>query len=268
MSNRLDVAVSYAQREWKCLILQPNGKAPAGRTGSSGATDDLVTIRQWFGSPKDYNIGINCSASGLFVVDCDIKPDKGPAGISSWLVLCERFRTDWESTYCVVTPSGGLHIYWATNLALRNSESELAINIDTKGNNNYVVAAGSVIDGVEYEHFGGDVPLSIPEWLEALFKPRPPETREGLERRIDYDRRSTNDQRENARAGLLRTIGEALLGERNNTLNWDAYKIATKFWPLEERESLLDEVRMIALEIGLTESEIESTMRSARRAMS
>lgn len=266
MTNRGDQAVANAIRGWGSFPLQVGGKEPATRSGFKAATLDIVTLRRWWRT-TDYNVGVACGISNLFVVDLDVKPDKGPPGIDRWCEIADAWGIDWEATYCVVTPSSGLHIYWYTELELRNTWSELAVNIDTRGYLGYVAGAGSVVDGIEYEHCGGDVPLPVPEQLAALFKVKPPETREQLERRIDYDRRGDSEQRKNAKSGLLRSIAEALQGERNNTLNWDAYKIATKFWPLDEREELLDEVRAIALEIGLTEREVDATIRSARRAM-
>src|SRR5215471_12041699 len=170
--TRLARAEGYAARGWFPFPCKVNSKAPATRSGFEAGTNDLVTIRQRWRT-TDYNIGIWTGAANLVVIDLDVKPEKGPPGIEAWILLCDKHGLGYEQTYCVVTPSGGLHVYFAVEDGnwyppSTSTSQRVGINIDVRSSGSYVLAAGSEIDGVFYEECGNNELLSLPDWLATM----------------------------------------------------------------------------------------------------
>lgn len=263
--SRLAYAEGYAARNWLVFPVRVNEKAPGTRSGLYAGTDDLVSIRRWWRT-TDWNIGINCGDSGLFVVDLDIDPEKGDPGIGYWCQYADDYGIDWESTYCVVTPKGGMHIYFTTDTPLRSSTSELRPNIDTRGRGGYVVAAGSVVDGVEYEHICSDQVRPVPSVLKERFALRPERSVDDVLRQARYEIGSTSDQRENAVRGLVNVVLDAAPGERNNSLNWAATQVTRHNWDDALKEDAYERLEAAGRSVGLTDNEIRDTLKSARRA--
>lgn len=258
MSNRADLAVEYATRDWLVFPCHVNGKDPAARSGFNAGTTDLVTIRRWW-AKIDYNIGIYCRGSGLFVVDLDSNPERGDPGISTYLELIAEYELpELEETYCVNTPHG-CHVYYTTDLPLKQTVSELRPNIDTRSDG-YVLAAGSEVDGVEYEHFGANEPLPIPDFLSAFFAKRPPPTPEQITKRAIYETRADDDQAERAAVGLVREVENAIEGERNTELNWAAFRAVSSYRSRSWKESTLERLVYAGIRVGLTESECRATV--------
>lgn len=74
MRRLLDAALSYADRGWAVLPLQPRRKAPLGqlvRNGKDGATSDLATVLRWWTQHPRANVGLNCHESGFVALDID-----------------------------------------------------------------------------------------------------------------------------------------------------------------------------------------------------
>jgi len=77
----------------------------------------------------------------------------------------------------VLTPRGGRHLYFKGSLP--PTQGKLAAKIDTRGENSYVVAPGSVIDGKMYEVLNEREPVAVPVLLlsdsrdDEGAKPRP-----------------------------------------------------------------------------------------------
>jgi len=116
--------------------------------------------------------------NGIFVVDLDRK--EGKDGVARLVELAaDRPIPD---TLSVLTPSGGVHLYFRlpSNLYVPNSRSELAVGIDIRGEGGYVVGPGSPHrNGGVYQEVPG--PLSDPPaWLLELVV-KAPESREALE---------------------------------------------------------------------------------------
>jgi hypothetical protein len=63
---------------------------------------------------------------------------------------------DWPETLTVRTPSGGLHLYFRTDEALRNSVDKVAKGVDTRGERGYVLAPPS-----RGYSFMNDMPLAV-----------------------------------------------------------------------------------------------------------
>jgi hypothetical protein len=278
MNERASLVEQYAIRGWYCFPLKVGGKQPATRSGLYAGTDDLVTLRRWWKN-IDYNIGINCAASGLVVVDLDIDKENpsswydqgGPLpGMTWWTNVCDNLGVEPFETYSVCTASGGLHLYYELpeGVTVRSRNGFLAPLVDIKSNGGYVVAAGSETEVGPYEWTGlSNVVLECPSWLLGLVVDPPvteEDIRERLHRRVAYTKAIDKDH-----VAVIRKAAERLLptqeGERNEMLNKIAYGLY-----MSSPEYLVDEVERelvrCASARGLKEREIRDTLRSARRA--
>ena len=70
---------------WYMLPLAPGGKRPLINDWPNKATRDRETIRKWAALWPDANVGIACKASGLVVIDIDVK--NGVNGFAAWAAL-------------------------------------------------------------------------------------------------------------------------------------------------------------------------------------
>src|ERR1039457_3712643 len=65
--------------------LKPNSKHPATSHGFKDSSADPAVIAAWWQENPDYNIGVDCGASGITVLDID-------NGLSSVADLTARFE--------------------------------------------------------------------------------------------------------------------------------------------------------------------------------
>jgi hypothetical protein len=271
MNERASLVEQYAQRGWACFPLKPGGKQPATRSGVYAGTDDLVTLRRWWKN-TDYNIGINCGASNLVVVDLDVDKDGNgqESGVSWWLESCSRLNENPWGTYSVVTTSGGLHLYYELpeGIVVRSKNGVLAPLVDIKSNGGYVVAAGSEVDGHLYEWTElSNVVKLAPKWLLGLVvdhEPSPEEVRAKLESKV----RLTSDLDGNYMEVIRRRCERLLTtpaGQRNETLNAVAFSLFEAS-PDSLQAEIENELTQYGMACGLGEREIRDTIRSALRA--
>lgn len=120
--------------------------------------------------PPGYGVGLACgAASGVFVVDCDIKE-----GVDGYDVL--RAMGTLPDTLMARTGSGGLHLYFAhPGYDVPNTVRRIGKNIDTRGEGGYVVIPPSPhLSGKRYEWINeGMAPAHAPPWLlESLSRNR------------------------------------------------------------------------------------------------
>jgi Bifunctional DNA primase/polymerase, N-terminal len=269
--TRADLAISYAQRGWAVFPLQVGLKQPLPRSrGFYAGISDIVSVRQWWRN-TDYNIGIWTGGSDLVVIDLDIDKDdpsswaRGGAtpGISWWLEMCSVAEYDWEQTYCVVTASGGMHVYFTSEKPYPPAVGKFGALVDVRAGNSYVVAAGSSTDVGEFEHICSDQVQPVPEWLDALLDPLPIKTIAPLEQ---LRRDSEPGAYRAAIEGLSRVLQSSGEGERNNTFNWCCVKVGAHWWSEDQREDALSRLQAIGSAVGLTEKEMNDTIKSAQRA--
>lgn len=252
-------------------------------------------VRAWWSSRfKRAHVGLltgrGAGGRGLVVVDCDTPKGEQPlegrwAGCHGGTDVLERLATeagaDWPDTYSVLTPSGGMHLYFEQppdgpliGCATGDGSTPPHIGpmVDVRGHGGYVIAAGSysAAQGRVYERVSSPElrPQPLPEWLLELLRPaaapaappRPPSPVRLL---------STASREERAAAGALehsvRRIEDALEGERNRQLfsgaRWLGELHETAPAVLDEttvREQLL----AAALRSGQTEREALRTIRS------
>ncbi|MFF4846301.1 bifunctional DNA primase/polymerase [Streptomyces collinus] len=165
---------------------------------------DPETVRAWWsGRYRRDHVGLltgrGTDGRGLVVIDCDMpKADAEPltgrwadchGGTDVLELLAREAGAEWPETYMVMTPSGGLHLYFrqpedgpligcATGTGgnvERPRPPHLGPLVDVRGLGGYVIAAGSYspAQGRAYERVSAPdmLPQPLPEWLLELLRP-------------------------------------------------------------------------------------------------
>ena len=210
-------ALGWARQGWFVFPLVPNGKKPLiakedGGHGYLDATRDEAQIRQWWTDCPNANIGGACGPSGKSVLDIDKK--KG--GLEPFNALMLEVGAEQFATWRHGTPGDGFHyIFAAGDNSIKNSESAIALGIDTRGYDGYIVLPPSRINGKRYtiEARGKD----------TLLLPFPAALRERLVRngdRGDGNRIPGADNDERIPQGRRRDALKSLAGRlRRNGMN-------------------------------------------------
>lgn len=156
-SKILEAALLYAELGWKVFPLHAvdenlqctcgvknctdAGKHPRNRRGLKEASIDTATLTAWFGegSPRS-NIAIATGeASNITVVDVDTAD--GKAGAATWAeLIAEKGEPD---TLIAQTGSGGMHLVFKYNSAVKTAANVLGAGIDIRNDGGYIVAAPS-----------------------------------------------------------------------------------------------------------------------------
>lgn len=148
MSHKiLESALKYAATGFAVIPLQPGGKKPLSRHGSRDASMDEVQIREWWTKEPNANVGIVTGAiSSLVGVDVDVKD--GRPGHKS---LDQLFDGIDRNTLTVITPTGGLHLYFKIpEHAIIINRADIMPGIDIRGEGGYLVAPPSIIGDQKY----------------------------------------------------------------------------------------------------------------------
>ncbi|MGK0741838.1 bifunctional DNA primase/polymerase [Leucobacter sp. Z1108] len=256
-----DAAQHYAGLGVPVFPCVPGEKRPLVAHGFKDATADTAQVGAWWRRWPEANIGIPTGpASGIEVVDVDVKGDE-PRGPVSWQRATQAgFLDGWAAH--VVTPSGGLHVYYpAADMEQRSWASGNA-QLDYRGTAGYIVAPPSrtVVGGevVAYQLLDlatGDVQPVNAGALREFLDPRPPQ-------RSSWEARpfsGTLEERTQRIAAWLEGQGE---GERNQGLFWASCRLAENGVALSDAFEALGPV---AEGIGLPPREVERTIRSAYR---
>lgn len=177
----LDEALARAGEGFRVFPLIPNGKTPALETDwRKIATGDPEKIRRLWTDPatgwdQPYNIGI-ATGDGVVVIDVDMKDGKdGESGLRLLQVLNDELPATREA----MTPTGGRHLYFDTDAPIGNSGSRLAEGVDVRGEGGFVVAPGSIIDGIPYVWATTAPRARLPQWLAAMAGPPAPRKERG-----------------------------------------------------------------------------------------
>jgi len=157
---KLSAALAWAARGFRVFPLTANGTKPVWAGWTETATTDPATIRAWW-EGTDYNIGT--LTNGMFVPDLDMK--NGKDGVAAWIALHGGF-----DTLTVRTKSGGYHLYYS-GADVANSVGEVGDGIDVRSHNGYVVAPGSIVDGIPYEVVIDQAMAPAPPAIVAMCKP-------------------------------------------------------------------------------------------------
>lgn len=162
----LDYALSYARHGLHVLPLIPDGKTPLTAHGFHDATTDENLITSWWTKWPDANIGIRCGKeSGIVVVDVDRHGEDGTVALKS---------LNLPPTRAVKTARGGCHlIYQYPETGAIGRVIRALPGIDLLGDDGYVVAAGSVVNGKYYTILRDREPAECPPQVIALARPKP-----------------------------------------------------------------------------------------------
>ena len=153
----LEHALANVYRGLRIFPLEPDGKKPIVRNWEEYATDDPEIVQKIWKKNPAANIGVACGPSDLVVLDIDMKHGKN--GLQS----LEKYES--KLTFSVSTPTGGVHHYYSREVPCRNSVDKLGEGLDTRADGGYVVGAGSVIQGTEYEIVNDTGVVAAPPWL-------------------------------------------------------------------------------------------------------
>lgn len=155
-----DAAIGYAMRGWKVVPLHSideNGYCTCGsktctdagkhpirsmaEKGLKSATRDLDIIEKWFSDDSQIcNVGvITGEESGITVIDIDI--GDGKFGAESWQEIVNAHGE--VNTLTAHTGSGGIHLVFLYNSALKTAANVLGRGIDCRNDGGYIVAAPS-----------------------------------------------------------------------------------------------------------------------------
>lgn len=116
---------------------------------------DHATVKPSFS--LESNNGAVSTGVGFIVLDFDIRPEADVDGRES---LAEYDMLGLPHSLRVKTPSGGFHVYLATDTRYSNSAKLLKPGVDIRAYHAFVVAPGSSIDGNHYEIIG-EVPSQL-----------------------------------------------------------------------------------------------------------
>jgi Bifunctional DNA primase/polymerase, N-terminal len=245
-------ALAYARRGWPVFPCRPGRKEPDTAHGFKDATTDPERITAWWTAVPARNVAIATGGPGPDVLDVDVRP--GGSGYPA-LDRLQRAGLLQGAVAAVVTPSGGMHLYYyGTGQASGRLPD---YHLDFKASGGYVLAPPSAADGKPYRlarpHPGriGQTAEDRLDWAAAVAlleprQPHPPAARPPGH--ADTDR-------------LAAWVARLPEGNRNAGLFWAACRAAETGHP-----GALDVLAEAAQIAGLPEPEVIRTIASARRS--
>ncbi len=229
------------------------GKHPCGRW-SRDSTDNPEVIRAAL-SRGLRNLGIDCGKSGLLVVDEDRPGAFDSYAASAGHVVPVTFA---------VTTGKGRHVYFRQppGVPLGNGIGALAgLGIDVRGTGGFVVGPGSVHhSGVRYTPVDATVPVApAPEWLTgALLTP--------LATALGHPGMRLHGSPDARLRGLVATVLDGQVGERNNLLHWASCRAAEMIAAGQlDRDAATEVLARAGETVGLAPGEVQATIASALR---
>jgi hypothetical protein len=249
MSTR-DWALAYAQLGWRVFPVVPRGKRPLYAGWQRDATTDPALIARYWRSDPGPNIGVIC---GETFDAFDIEAEHLGA-LRAWtsehhlsFPVTPIARSGRGGVHVLVSPIGADH---GSNLYL---EGRHVGELKTAGG--FIVVAPSETQGqYRWVRSPFDTPIgAAPAWFGRLLRPRAqpdPERGEGSRRR------GTRRDLE----ALALAISRAGVGRRNGILYWAMRRATEERIPTGEAATVLGRS---AIEAGLPEREVASTIRSA-----
>jgi putative DNA primase/helicase len=229
------------------------------------ATSDAGAVRELWRQHPGALVGLPCGQrSGLFALDADVDKETGaPIGEQSLGALgLSHLLTDARQPR-VRTPSGGLHLLFAhPGPGFKNSVGRLGPGLDVRTEGGYVVAAGSTGPAGTYR---AETPI---DWRNL--PPLPGALRAALaapERPAEPPRYAANgashEWGQAALAGELGRLLAAPVGQRNETLNRCAFRLAqAAAGGMLDGAEAQARLRAAALGIGLEPAEVDATIAS------
>jgi hypothetical protein len=225
-------------------------KTPLLSNGFKGATRFQHIVKRWFTDWPDAAVGLPTGKdAGFFVLDIDNKP--GGANGFEWLAEMEAEHGPLPETARVMSPNGGMHVYFKYVEGTRN-RGNLGAGVDLRSEGGYVCAAGSVMsDGRAYKwtvDTGGIPPIAdAPAWLlDLVVRKQAPASTCTPSGQVTTGS-VTNSAYVNAAVDReLADLAGAPMGSRNNSLNDAAFCLGTFVGagalPESEARALLQDV--------------------------
>jgi hypothetical protein len=243
-------AFDYIHDGLEVIRLVPGTKDPfKGSHGYLDATTDPEQVNRWWRQQPRANIGIRPPAG---VVVLDIDPRNGG---DVELGRMARFRGVLPETWTAHTGSGGFHMWYCVGELAADIRGKLCTGVDIKHHDNgYVVAPPSIHpNGHPYEWMTPPTgkPADAPAWLRIAVQ------RLAVVPFVPSGHGATGNGRYSLRC-LVARVAKAPEGRRNTTF-YGACKDAVEQGDFDAFEADLISAARAA---GLTESEIESTVRS------
>lgn len=173
-------AVTYAEHGIRIFPLRAGDKVPAVDHWHDVATCDVRQVQRWWRQNAEYNIGMpqGIRANTLTLdIDHGHHSDGTPKyGWDSFAELEER-HGELPATLRQATPSGGEHLIFSypdrSSDLWRNSASQIADDIDVRGEGGYIVLTPSIVAGRRYGPWRGSRVAQPPAWLIEATKKRP-----------------------------------------------------------------------------------------------
>ncbi len=165
-NSALNYALAYIKLGWSVLPLKRGKKFP-DKDFKVLATKELEKAKFAWKNPAS-GIGLWPAKSGLLVLDVDVK--NGASGLLD-IELLEQKYEPLPDTLRAKTPSGGLHIVFATSQEFGNEK--LRAGIDVRSANGFVACEGTQLeDGkgyawIDWDPLAGNMPAiaPAPSWL-------------------------------------------------------------------------------------------------------
>lgn len=151
----------YAAKGLHVFPCLRGGKEPLTKHGFKDASIDPEQIALWCKQYPEANIGIATGASGLVVLDVDVKD--GAPGDASFADLLKEIP-GLNQTLMARTWSGGRHYYYSArqSCVVASSQGSLAAGLDVRGNTGYVLAPPSIVGDVAYRWEQRDERIEVP----------------------------------------------------------------------------------------------------------
>jgi hypothetical protein len=242
-------ALALAQRGVPVFPCNPADKRPLTSNGFKAATTNPDLVHLFWTERPDALIGVP-TGTKFVVVDADLQHEDA----LQWL---EENRSRLPLTRTHVTRSGGRHWLFKPHESIKCSTGRLGPHIDTRGIGGYVIWWPA--HGFQVMH--ANVLATVPEWMLERFKPAEPHPA------LRYQNSApTSEDIARKRAGLIRAIAAARVGERNAVSFWAACRFAEM---VQRGEMSRDDAVAITIEAacrtGLTVREATTLAKSALR---
>ncbi|MBU2961012.1 bifunctional DNA primase/polymerase [Citreicella sp. C3M06] len=177
-TKNVDVALSLAARGLAVCPVRQWGEG-GGWKPISGfkelASTDAAQIRKWWRDWSEARVAlITGERNGISVLNVDVKNGKdGLLSLSTLGFYDHRAMTPIRT----VTPSGGLHLFFAYKPDLKATVGKIGPGLDVRNNGGFVIAPGSLKDGKLYRVEGEELAkgMPLPDWPVALTPPTQPE---------------------------------------------------------------------------------------------
>lgn len=217
-------------------------KTPYTEHGFKDASCGEILITEWWARWPEALIGV---PTGIWfdVLDLDLQHELARQWFNDHRDRLPVTRTN-------VTRSGGLHLLFKHDDAMRCSAGRIASGVDTRSTGGYIIwwpAAGFPIPS--------NAPLAPwPEWLLAEFRPKP---------RPPVLNITNSFQGDGWLRGLVRLVVNAGIGERNRILFWASCRAGEAVRDGKVGEAwVIDVLTEAAVHAGLPGREAQRTIQS------